>query len=145
MGFKEEFLAGKFTVYAQWSALIAMILLIVLGAVTFFTHVIFSALAIAIGVLIIPLEIPIFLKICPTTPGFDKFVKVFDNAWLRFAAYLIFSGVIWASLTLNGGVLVVGAAFLTVTCLCYFVAALRKQERFTSAITGGTGVSTSPV
>ncbi|KAJ1656208.1 Golgi apparatus membrane protein tvp18 [Dispira simplex] len=93
MGFKEEFLAGKFTVYAQ----------------------------------------------C------DGFVKVFDNAWLRFATYLIFSGVIWASLSINGSVLVVGAGFLTVACLCYLVAALRKQERFTSAMTGGTGVSTSPV
>ncbi|KAJ1971783.1 hypothetical protein H4R35_005055, partial [Dimargaris xerosporica] len=62
MGLKEEFLSGKFTVYAQWSALIAMILLIVLGAVTLFSHIVFSILSIVIGVLIIPLEMPLCIK-----------------------------------------------------------------------------------
>ncbi|KAJ1984368.1 Golgi apparatus membrane protein tvp18 [Dimargaris verticillata] len=94
MGLKEEFLSGKFTVYAQWSALIAMILLIVLGAVTLFSHIVFSALSIAIGVLIIPLEMPLCIKVsdmivCPTSPKFDAFIKFFDDSWFRFGLYLV--------------------------------------------------------
>ncbi|KAJ1929126.1 Golgi apparatus membrane protein tvp18 [Tieghemiomyces parasiticus] len=127
------------------SALIAMILLIVLGAVTIFSHVVFSVLSIVIGVMIIPLEIPLCLKVCPTSPRFDAFIRIFDNAWFRFGIYLAFAAIMWASLADNGGVLVIGAVFLTFACACYLVAAIRRQDRFTSSMTGGTGISTSAV
>ncbi|RKP36138.1 hypothetical protein BJ085DRAFT_33419 [Dimargaris cristalligena] len=145
MGLKQEFMSGKCTVYAQWSALIAMILLIVLGGVTIIQHVIFSILSIVIGVLIIPLELPLCMKICPTSPKFDNFIKIFDNSWFRFGLYLAFAAVMWASLSNNGGVLVLGAIFLTFSAFFYMIAAIKHQERVTSSAIGGTGVSTSPV
>ncbi|KAJ1962781.1 Golgi apparatus membrane protein tvp18 [Dipsacomyces acuminosporus] len=117
-----------------------MAMLIVLGAVTFPFHVIYSILAIVFGAICIIIEIPIIIKLCPTGPAFDRAFGGLKNHWWRFVAYLVFAVVMWSSLAKSSGILAIGAFTTTMAALCYFIAAVKKQSKITSSVVGGTGV-----
>ncbi|KAJ1643872.1 Golgi apparatus membrane protein tvp18 [Coemansia asiatica] len=127
MGFVEELKSGNFSLYGQYWSLLSGVLLIVLGAVTLIAHVVYSILAIVFGAICFVIEFSWILKICPTSPWFDRAVEKLKNHWLRFAFYLVFAAVMWSSLAKGGGVLAIGAATITVAAACYLVAAIKNQ------------------
>ncbi|KAJ1954923.1 Golgi apparatus membrane protein tvp18 [Linderina pennispora] len=113
------------------------VVLIVLGGVTFLFHIVYSILAIVFGAICILIEIPFLMKLCPTGPAFDRAFGGLKNHWWRFVAYLVFAIVMWSSLAKGGGVLAIGAVTITLAAACYFVAAVKKQAKVTSAMFGG--------
>ncbi|KAI9480114.1 Golgi apparatus membrane protein tvp18 [Coemansia sp. RSA 989] len=141
MSVAEELKSKNFSLYGQLIALLSGVLLIVLGAVTLLAHIIYSILAIVFGVICILIELPIFLRICPTGPTFDKAVRALKNHWLRFLTYLIFAIVMWSSLAQSSTVLAIGAATTTLAAGCYLVAAIKNQVQLTTSLLGGTGVN----
>ncbi|KAJ2459652.1 Golgi apparatus membrane protein tvp18 [Coemansia sp. RSA 2424] len=140
MGFVEELRTGNFSLYGQWLALLSGVLLIVLGAVTFPFHIVFSILAIIFGVVCIIIEVPLLMKLFPTGPTFDRLFGGLKNHWWRFVAYLVFAIVMWASLAKGGGILAIGAVTVTMAAGCYLIAAVKKQSKVTTTWLGGTGV-----
>ncbi|KAJ1819020.1 Golgi apparatus membrane protein tvp18 [Coemansia sp. RSA 2599] len=144
MGFVEELKSGNFSLYGQYWSLLSGVLLIVLGAVTLISHIVYSILAIVFGAICFVIEVSWILKICPTSPWFDKGVEKLKNHWLRFAFYLVFAAVMWSSLAKGGGVLAIGAATITVAALCYLIAAVKKQASKSTSLFGlarATGTS----
>ncbi|KAJ2378692.1 Golgi apparatus membrane protein tvp18 [Coemansia sp. RSA 2607] len=127
MGFVEQLKTGNFSFYGQCFSLLSAVLLIVLGAVTFIAHIVYSILAIVFGVICIVIECSGVLMLCPTGPTFDRGVEKLKNHWLRFGFYLVFAIVMWSSLAKDGGVLAIGAATITVAAACYLIAAIKKQ------------------
>ncbi|KAJ1735631.1 Golgi apparatus membrane protein tvp18 [Coemansia sp. RSA 2049] len=139
MGFVEEVKTGNFSLYGHLLGLLSGVLLVVLSAVTFIAHLLYSILGIVFGTICIIIEIPLLLKICPTGPTVDSMFGGLKNHWWRFVAYLVFAIVMWSSLAKSGGVLVIGAATVTLAALCYLIAAVKKQSKVTMSVLGGTG------
>ncbi|KAJ2613843.1 Golgi apparatus membrane protein tvp18 [Coemansia sp. RSA 1365] len=140
MGVVEELKYGNWSLYGQLVALLSGVLLIILGGVTLFAHIIYSILAIVFGAVCILIELPFVLKICPTGPVFDKAVNALNNHWLRFLAYLVFAIVMWSSMAQSSTVLAIGAATTTLAAGCYLIAAVKKQSQMTTSLLGGSGV-----
>ncbi|KXS21484.1 hypothetical protein M427DRAFT_50919 [Gonapodya prolifera JEL478] len=141
MGFVEEILSGKASLYAQWGALISAILLVILGIVTFLGILPFALIALIEAVIIFFCEIPFCIKCCPTSDRFDNFVKqVLDNIMYRILLYAVMTVLMWLSLLMGRSWLILPAITLTVVTLLYTVAWVRKEDRVTSGLTGGTGV-----
>ncbi|KAJ2717217.1 Golgi apparatus membrane protein tvp18 [Coemansia spiralis] len=141
MGFAQELKTGNFSLYGQLLGLLSGVLMIVLGGVTVLSHVVYSILAIVFGVVCLLIELPIFLKLCPTGPTFDKGIRALRNHWLRFMVYLIFAIVMWASLASSFTVLIVAAVSITLAAACYLVAAVRNQVQLTTSLLGGSGAA----
>ncbi|KAJ2485128.1 Golgi apparatus membrane protein tvp18 [Coemansia sp. RSA 2320] len=141
MAFVEEIKTGNFSLYGQWLALLSGVLLIVLGAVTFIAHVIYSILAIVFGAICIIIEIPLLMKLFPTGPSFDRAFGGLKNHWWRFVAYLVFAIIMWSSLAKGGGILAIGAVTITLAAACYLIAAVKKQSKVTTSMLGGSGVA----
>ncbi|KAJ2781242.1 Golgi apparatus membrane protein tvp18 [Coemansia javaensis] len=141
MGVVEELKTGNFSLYGQLAALLSGVLMIVLGAVTLLSHVAYSVLSIVFGVVALFIEIPLFLKLCPTGPRFDSAIHAMRSHWLRCVVYLVFAAVLWSALSKSVTILVIAAATTTVAAACYLVAAVRKQAQLTTRMLGGTGVA----
>ncbi|KAF9345929.1 Golgi apparatus membrane protein tvp18 [Mortierella sp. AD094] len=79
---------------------------------------------------------------CPTSQKFDTFLATFHNSYFRTGAYLVFATLMWIAVGVGGRTIqVVSAILLTLGTLSYGIAAVRGQSPASSAITGGTGVS----
>ncbi|ODQ49954.1 Golgi apparatus membrane protein TVP18 [Saitoella complicata NRRL Y-17804] len=140
----EEFKTRNFSIYAQWFGLLDIILCFALGISNLFHTtlvIIMSALALLFGFLLIFIEIPFLLRICPLSENFTSFVRRFGDNRMRCVVYLVMAGVEWASLAFQATSLIVVALFLTVTGACYGFAAVKRQEFTSSKMLGGGGVA----
>ncbi|KAF8944725.1 hypothetical protein BGZ47_003791 [Haplosporangium gracile] len=73
----------------------------------------------------------------------DNFLTKFQNSYFRAGAYLVFAILMWIAVGVgHRNLQVVSALLLTFAFLAYTFAALRGQTPTSSAVTGGTGVST---
>jgi len=141
-----EFKTRNFSIYGQWTGILAMFLCIALGIANVF-HVyvlliIMSIICLITGLLIIFLEIPLLLRICPTSATFDNFIRRFHSNWGRAAFYLVASVLQWLSLI--GGhasSLIAAAIILLFAGLFYALAAAKGQEFMGSKTLGGAGVA----
>ncbi|KFH71583.1 hypothetical protein MVEG_01881 [Podila verticillata NRRL 6337] len=141
MSIVDEFKSGNFSLYGQWCGLLSIIALIIFGIINF--KIVWSLIGWIIAFLLVFIEIPMCMKCCPTSAKFDEFVTKFHNSYFRAVAYLIFAVLMWLAVGLGkAGVQAVSALLLTFACLAYGLAAARGQTPTSSAITGGSGVST---
>ncbi|KAG0306041.1 Golgi apparatus membrane protein tvp18 [Dissophora globulifera] len=102
-----------------------------------------SVIAWIIAFLLIFIEIPLCMKCCPTSSKFDGFMTRFQNSWFRTGAYAVFAILMWIAVGAgNRTVQCVSAILLTIAAISYGVAGARGQTPASSAITGGTGIST---
>ncbi|TGZ81415.1 hypothetical protein EX30DRAFT_340696 [Ascodesmis nigricans] len=143
---KSEFKTRNFSIYGQWTGILCVILCIAVGIANIFTFnagiIIFSIICLVTGLLIIFLEVPLLLRICPTSSKFDEFIRKFHSNWGRAAFYLIASTVQWLSLvTKRGTSLIAAAVFLLFAGLFYLLAAVKKQEFMGSKTLGGGGIA----
>ncbi|KAI9218954.1 hypothetical protein BC828DRAFT_387292 [Blastocladiella britannica] len=137
MGFFEELKSGNGTVYAQWGALLSIVLLVIGGLTNLFSSaILFALIAWVEAFFMILLEIPLFQKCCPTGPKVQSVVKFFEGNGLRAVLYLVFSVLMWLSLSVGFGLLIIAALTELFASLCYAVAAFKKQERQPSTLTG---------
>jgi hypothetical protein len=81
------------------------------------------------------------LRICPTSPKFDEFIRKFHSNWGRAAFYIVASVLQWLSLIDGGSSLIVAAVFLLIAGLFYTAAAIKGQEFMGSKTLGGAGVA----
>ena len=91
--------------------------------------------------MILFIEIPFLLRICPTSSKFDDFIRKFSTNYMRAAVYGVMSLVQWLSLIIGASSLIAAAVFLLITGAFYGIAAARKDEFMSSKTLGGQGVA----
>ncbi|KAG6015689.1 Golgi apparatus membrane protein tvp18 [Claviceps pusilla] len=145
MTLKEEFQTRNFSIYGQWFGILSMIICFATGISSIFTFlpliIVFSAIAIASSFLIIFIEVPLLLRICPTSKKFDDLVRKISTNYMRAGAYGVMSIVQFLSLLRAATSLVAAAVFLLITSLCYVLAGLKGQDFIGSKTLGGAGVA----
>jgi hypothetical protein len=96
----------------------------------------------ASSLVILFIEVPLLLRICPTSDKFDGFIRKFSTNYTRAAIYLVMSTVQWLSLvTRDATSLIAAAVVLLITASFYAIAGLRKDQFMSSKTLGGQGVA----
>jgi len=144
MTIAEEFATRNFSIYAQWTGVVCIFLCFALGVANLF-HVslliLFSALCLASSFIIVFIEIPLLLRICPTSSKFDAFMRRFTTNYMRAAIYLAMGIVQWLSLIVGASSLIAAAVILTLVAAFYAAAGVKGQGFVGSKTLGGQGVA----
>ncbi|KAL5114452.1 Golgi apparatus membrane protein tvp18 [Pleosporales sp. CAS-2024a] len=144
MTLSEEFKSRNFSIYGQWTGVLCIFLCFALGISNIFhpTFVIaFSIVCLVCSFVIIFIEIPLLLRICPTSSAFDTFIRKFSSNYMRAAIYFVMSAIQWVSLWPQVTSLIVAAVFLLLTAIFYALAGLKGQQFQGSKTLGGQGVA----
>ncbi|KAK9452480.1 hypothetical protein V1511DRAFT_507643 [Dipodascopsis uninucleata] len=145
MSITDELKTRNFSIYGQWTGILSIIVCIAVGIATIFSFnlglIIFSGVCIGQGLVLVFVEIPFLLRICPISENFSTFVRRFNNNWPRAGFYLIFALIQWFTLFIRGSSLIVAAVFLTIASLFYTFAALKGQMFTSSSTLGGQGLA----
>ncbi|MCJ1371901.1 Golgi apparatus membrane protein tvp18 [Loxospora ochrophaea] len=126
------------------AGILCILLCIALGIANVFHAsllIIFSIICLVSGLLLIFIEVPFLLRICPTSAKFDAFVRRFTTNYMRAAIYGVMSVVQWLSLVVHPSSLIAAAVVLLITGVFYLIAGLRKQDFVGSKTLGGQGVA----
>jgi hypothetical protein len=91
--------------------------------------------------IIIFIEIPLLLRICPTSAKFDTFIRKFSSNYMRAAIYFVMSAVQWISIWPMATSLIVAAIFLLLAAAFYALAGIKGQQFQGSKTLGGQGVA----
>ncbi|CAG8179784.1 unnamed protein product [Penicillium salamii] len=127
------------------TGVLCIILCLALGIANIFSFnavlIIFSCLCIASAFVVLFIEVPFLLRICPTSPKFDSFIRRFTTNWMRAGIYVALSAIQWVSLVSRASSLIAAAVFLLIAAVFYALAAVTKQEFVGSKTLGGQGVA----
>jgi len=144
MTIAEEFATRNFSIYGQWTGVLCIFLCFALGVANCF-HVsiviVFSILCLVSALLIIFIEIPLLLRICPTSSTFDTFMRRFTTNYMRAGIYLVMAIVQWLSIIVKATSLIAAAALLTIAAAFYALAGVKGQGFVGSKTLGGQGVA----
>ena len=99
------------------------------------------ALASVCAPILIFIEIPFLLRICPTSAKFDAFIRNFTTNYMRAAIYLVMSVVQWLSLLTGASSLLAAAVLLLIAASFYLLAGVKSQEFVGSKTLGGQGLA----
>ncbi|KAF5848680.1 hypothetical protein GGP41_009797 [Bipolaris sorokiniana] len=91
--------------------------------------------------IIIFIEIPLLLRICPTSSKFDEFIRKFSSNYMRAAIYGVMSVIQWISIWPMATSLIVAAIFLMLAAVFYALAGIKGQQFQGSKTLGGQGVA----
>ena len=91
--------------------------------------------------ILIFIEIPLLLRVCPTSESFDRFIRRFETNYMRAAIYAVMSVIQWLSLIRYATSLIAAAVVLLIAAAFYALAGLKKQEFAASKTLGGQGVA----
>ncbi|EDK42187.1 Golgi apparatus membrane protein tvp18 [Lodderomyces elongisporus] len=142
-GLSNDFKKKNFSLYGQWISIFTIFLCIALGIANIFHFnlvIIFSVICIVQGLIVIFVEVPFLLRICPLTDTFTNFIRKFDGNLPRCGFYLLNAVIQWLSCTLQATSLIVVAIFFTLASACYALAYAKNQEYLKSSIdVTGTG------
>lgn len=144
MTLAEEFRSRNFSIYGQWTGVLCIILCFALGIANIFHAnfvIAFSIVCLISSFVIIFIEIPLLLRICPTSAKFDTFIRKFSSNYMRAAIYFVLSAVQWISIWPMATSLIVAAIFLLLASAFYALAGLKGQEFQGSKTLGGQGVA----
>ncbi|KAI9726172.1 MAG: Golgi apparatus membrane protein tvp18 [Chrysothrix sp. TS-e1954] len=144
MTLAEEFRSRNFSIYGQWSGVVDIVLCFAIGISAIFKlsiWILFGVLCIVSGFLIIFIEIPLLLRICPTSEKFDTFIRRFTTNYMRALIYALMSLIQWLSLIKDTSVLIVPAIALIITAAFYLAAGVKGQGFVGSKTLGGAGVA----
>jgi hypothetical protein len=95
----------------------------------------------ASGLVLIFVEVPLLLRICPTSSTFDNFIRRFTTNYMRAAIYGTMSLVQWLSIIKDPTSLIAAAVMLLLASICYLIAGLKGQGFVGSKTLGGQGVA----
>jgi hypothetical protein len=87
------------------------------------------------------IEIPLLLRICPTSSQFDTFIRRFTTNYMRAGIYLAMAIVQWLSIIIHPTSLIAAAILLTIAAACYAMAGVKGQGFVGSKTLGGQGVA----
>lgn len=93
------------------------------------------------GFTLIFVEVPLLLRICPTSPTFDAFIRRFTTNYMRAAIYGVMSLIQWLSCIFYRTSLIAAAIVLLLAAVCYLIAGLKGQGFVGSKTLGGQGVA----
>ncbi|TGO62568.1 hypothetical protein BOTNAR_0112g00180 [Botryotinia narcissicola] len=144
MTIAEEFATRNFSIYGQWTGVVCILLCFALGITNLFhinLLIIFSALCLVSSFLIIFIEIPLLLRICPTSSTFDTFMRRFTTNYMRAAIYMGMAIVQWLSIIIAASSLIAAATLLTIAAGFYALDGLKGQGFVGSKTLGGQGVA----
>ncbi|KAI0002617.1 Golgi apparatus membrane protein TVP18 [Xylariaceae sp. FL0662B] len=146
MSLKDEFATRNFSIYGQWLGILSMILCFALGIANLFNLfkfilIIFAIFALVFCFIILFIEVPLLLRICPTSAAFDAAIRRVSTNYMRAATYGVMAVVEWLSLIVGASSLIAAAVVLTITALCYALAGLKGQAFVGSKTLGGAGVA----
>ncbi|KAM3421331.1 hypothetical protein BST61_g1729 [Cercospora zeina] len=144
MTIADEFRSRNFSIYGQWTGIIAMVLCFALGIANIFNFhwvIVFSVICLVCSFIILFIEVPLLLRICPTSPKFDEFIRKFATNYMRAAIYAVMSVIQWLSIIARATSLIAAAIVLLVAALFYALAAFKGQEFQSSKTLGGQGVA----
>ncbi|KAK3332068.1 Golgi apparatus membrane protein TVP18 [Cercophora scortea] len=145
MTLKEEFATRNFSIYGQWLGILSMILSFALGIANIFTTtiaiIIFSVICLVGSFVILFIEVPLLLRICPTSSTFDANIRKISTNYMRASAYAVMAIVQWLSLISRASSLIAAAVVLSLTAICYLLAAIKGQAFVGSKTLGGAGVA----
>ncbi|CCH62164.1 hypothetical protein TBLA_0G02240 [Henningerozyma blattae CBS 6284] len=121
----------NFSLYGQWFGYINILLCVALGIANLF-HVnpviAFGIVSIIQSFIILFVEVPFLLKICPLSDNFIAFIKHFQTNGFRCIFYIAMATVQWCSIILKATSLIVVAIGLTISAISYAVAYFKNQE-----------------
>lgn len=130
-GILKDLKSFNFSVYGKWFGYINIILCIALGVANLF-HVngviAFGIVSIIQGLIILFIEIPFLLKICPLSDNFIEFISKFETNGYRALFYLGMAIIQYCSSILMITSLLVVAIGLTISAASYAVAYAKHQE-----------------
>ncbi|RYP18806.1 hypothetical protein DL770_005518 [Monosporascus sp. CRB-9-2] len=146
MTLKEEFATRNFSIYGQWLGILSMILCFALGIANFFNLfriilVLFAILCLLSSFIILFIEVPLLLRICPTSSSFDAAIRKVSTNYMRAGTYGVMALIQWLSITVGTSSLIAAAVVLTLTALCYLLAGVKGQAFVGSKTLGGAGVA----
>ncbi|KAL1583068.1 Golgi apparatus membrane protein TVP18 [Cladosporium halotolerans] len=144
MTLAEEFRSRNFSIYGQWTGVLCIILCFALGIANIFHFdiiILWSVLCFVSSFILIFIEIPLLLRVCPTSEKFDSFIRRFETNYMRAAIYATMSVVQWLSLIRYATSLIAAAVVLLIAAAFYALAGLKKQEFAASKTLGGQGVA----
>jgi len=146
MTLAEEFKSRNFSIYGQWTGVLCILLCFALGIANFFhlskpIIILFSAICLVCSFIIIFIEIPLLLRICPTSPVFDNFIRKFETNYMRAAIYFVMSVIQWISISVDVTSLIAAAVMLLVAAVFYALAGVKGQAFQGSKTLGGHGVA----
>ncbi|KAF2097369.1 hypothetical protein NA57DRAFT_77626 [Rhizodiscina lignyota] len=144
MTLAEEFRTRNFSIYGQWTGVICIVLCFALGIANIFHFdiiILWSVFCLVSAFILIFIEIPLLLRICPTSAGFDNFIRRFATNYMRAAIYLVMSIIQWTSLVRYATSLIAAAVLLLIAGAFYALAGLKHQEFMSSKTLGGQGVA----
>ncbi|KAF2445172.1 hypothetical protein P171DRAFT_290766 [Karstenula rhodostoma CBS 690.94] len=101
----------------------------------------FSIVCLVYAPVILFLEVPLLLRICPTSPKFDVFIRKFETNFLRAGLYAAMSAIQWASIAARVTSLIAAAVVLLFAAVFYALAGLKGQAFQGSKTLGGQGVA----
>jgi hypothetical protein len=91
--------------------------------------------------IILFIEVPLLLRICPTSGKFDEVIRKISTNYMRAGAYGIMSALQFISNVSGASSLIAAAVFLLLTALCYLLAGIKGQAFVGSKTLGGQGVA----
>ncbi|KAF1980747.1 hypothetical protein K402DRAFT_343768 [Aulographum hederae CBS 113979] len=145
MTLADEFRTRNFSIYGQWTGIICMVLCFALGIANIFNFniiILFSVICLVSSFIILFIEVPLLLRICPTSSTFDNFIRRFATNWTRAAIYFLMSLIQWLSLATGFTTSLIAAAVLLLFASAFYaLAALKHQEFMSSKTLGGQGVA----
>ncbi|KIV94002.1 golgi apparatus membrane protein tvp18 [Exophiala mesophila] len=144
MTIADEFRQRNFSIYGQWLGVLCIILGIALGIANIFHFnllILFSVILLVSSFVLIFIEIPLLLRICPTSSKFDAFIRRFTTNYMRAAIYGIMAVVQYLSIIVDTSSLIAAAVVLTLAAACYALAGLKQQDFVGSKTLGGQGVA----
>ncbi|KAF2178856.1 hypothetical protein K469DRAFT_717828 [Zopfia rhizophila CBS 207.26] len=144
MTIAEEFRSRNFSIYGQWTGVLCIFLCFALGIANIFHFnllIIFSVICLVCAFIIIFIEIPLLLRICPTSPAFDGFIRRFETNYMRAAIYLVMSIIQWISISVDPSSLIAAAVVLLFAAAFYALAGVKGQTFQGSKTLGGQGVA----
>ncbi|KAI9792832.1 MAG: Golgi apparatus membrane protein tvp18 [Peltula sp. TS41687] len=128
----------------DWTGVLCIFLCFALGIANIFHFhlvILFSIICLCCSFILIFIEIPLLLRICPTSPKFDTLVRRVTTNYMRAAVYLIMSIVQWLSLLAKATSLLAAAVVLLLAAVFYALAGLKGQGFVGSKTLGGQGVA----
>ena len=127
--------------------LIHLSLIIIFSAICLFVHSISTSHYIADASLracsfvLVFIEIPLLLRICPTSSKFDALVRRVTTNYIRAGVYLAMAIVQWLSIIVAPTSLIAAAVVLTIAAAFYALAGIKGQGFVGSKTLGGQGVA----
>ena len=93
------------------------------------------------GFIILFIEVPLLLRICPISGAFDNFIRRFETNYMRAGIYGVMSIIQWLSLIRYATSLIAVAVVLLFASAFYLLAGIRGQAFVNSKTLGGQGVA----